>query len=190
MIPPLGSRSAEIAYDKNAYGLRYLIECFINKIKHYRRVATRYEKTARTFSRWSVSPPLWFGFETLPECQQALAAQRSHPSILRREGRPVHCRGMVPGEGIEPPTFGLQNRCSTAELTRRLFFRLQLAARLCIDKATALANRCARLPDIALTGSIESAREKPAQINITARIPRRINHFRTCFHLGWALGEP
>jgi hypothetical protein len=25
----------------------------------------------------------------------------------------------VPGEGIEPPTNGLQNRCSTAELTRR-----------------------------------------------------------------------
>jgi hypothetical protein len=25
---------------------------------------------------------------------------------------------VVPGEGIEPPTFGLQNRCSTAELTR------------------------------------------------------------------------
>jgi hypothetical protein len=26
----------------------------------------------------------------------------------------------VPDEGIEPPTFGLQNRCSTAELIRRL----------------------------------------------------------------------
>ena len=26
--------------------------------------------------------------------------------------------GMVPDEGIEPPTFGLQNRCSTAELIR------------------------------------------------------------------------
>ena len=26
---------------------------------------------------------------------------------------------MVPDEGIEPPTFGLQNRCSTAELIRR-----------------------------------------------------------------------
>jgi transposase len=49
VIPPLGSRKVEIAYDKNAYGLRYLIECFINKIKHYRRVATRYEKTARNF---------------------------------------------------------------------------------------------------------------------------------------------
>ncbi len=27
---------------------------------------------------------------------------------------------VVPDEGIEPPTFGLQNRCSTAELIRRL----------------------------------------------------------------------
>ena len=27
---------------------------------------------------------------------------------------------MVPAEGIEPPTFGLQNRCSTAELSRHL----------------------------------------------------------------------
>jgi hypothetical protein len=25
----------------------------------------------------------------------------------------------VPGEGLEPPTNGLQNRCSTAELTRQ-----------------------------------------------------------------------
>ena len=49
VIPPLSSRTAEIAYDKNAYGLRYRIECFINKIKHYRRIATRYEKTARNF---------------------------------------------------------------------------------------------------------------------------------------------
>src|SRR4051812_24584436 len=28
-------------------------------------------------------------------------------------------RILVPGEGIEPPTNGLQNRCSTPELTRR-----------------------------------------------------------------------
>jgi transposase len=49
VIPPKTSRTAEIAYDENAYGLRYRIECFINKIKHYRRIATRYEKTARNF---------------------------------------------------------------------------------------------------------------------------------------------
>ena len=35
VIPPLGRRTAEIAYDENAYGLRHRIECFINKIKHY-----------------------------------------------------------------------------------------------------------------------------------------------------------
>jgi hypothetical protein len=36
----------------------------------------------------------------------------------------------VPDEGIEPPTFGLQNRCSTAELIRRFkrLLRYQRAA--------------------------------------------------------------
>src|SRR5262245_32627645 len=29
-------------------------------------------------------------------------------------------RIVVPAEGIEPPTFGLQNRCSTAELSRHV----------------------------------------------------------------------
>ena len=49
VIPPLGSRKAEIAYDGNAYKLRYRIECFFNKLKHYRRIATRFEKLARNF---------------------------------------------------------------------------------------------------------------------------------------------
>lgn len=31
----------------------------------------------------------------------------------------VDIKEMVPVEGIEPPTFGLQNRCSTAELRRQ-----------------------------------------------------------------------
>ena len=38
---------------------------------------------------------------------------------------------MVPGEGFEPPTFGLQNRCTTTVLTRRYQgFRLVLASSL------------------------------------------------------------
>lgn len=49
VIPPLGSRKAEIAYDENTYKLRYRIECFFNKLKHYRRIATRFEKLARNF---------------------------------------------------------------------------------------------------------------------------------------------
>jgi hypothetical protein len=27
---------------------------------------------------------------------------------------------MMPGEGFEPPTFGLQNRCTTTVLTRQI----------------------------------------------------------------------
>jgi hypothetical protein len=34
------------------------------------------------------------------------------------------CDAMVPVERIELPTFGLQNRCSTAELNRRNWGRL------------------------------------------------------------------
>lgn len=50
----LSSRRAPAAqpslpYDEEAYELRYRIECFINKIKHFRRVATRCEKTSLSF---------------------------------------------------------------------------------------------------------------------------------------------
>ena len=37
---------------------------------------------------------------------------------LRANYAPPGCRKVVPGERIELPTNGLQNRCSTAELTR------------------------------------------------------------------------
>ncbi len=39
---------------------------------------------------------------------------------------------MVPGEGIEPPTFGLQNRCSTAELNRQLIDARNPLYRVCL----------------------------------------------------------
>ena len=41
---------------------------------------------------------------------------------LRREWKSwnVLARAMVPGEGFEPPTFGLQNRCTTTVLTRQV----------------------------------------------------------------------
>src|SRR5688572_6443314 len=51
------------------------------------------------------------------------AAQRRSCRPCRTARSPENryfCRVcMVPGEGIEPPTNGLQNRCSTAELARR-----------------------------------------------------------------------
>jgi transposase len=45
VIPSNCSRSQAILYDKDLYKERNLVERLINKIKHCRRIATRYEKT-------------------------------------------------------------------------------------------------------------------------------------------------
>ena len=50
IIPSNRNRRVAIAYDKHIYKDRHLVECFINKIKHCRRVATRYDKTAQAFA--------------------------------------------------------------------------------------------------------------------------------------------
>jgi transposase len=49
VIPPKKNRIIQREYDKYIYKERNLAERFINRIKQYRRVATRYEKTARNF---------------------------------------------------------------------------------------------------------------------------------------------
>jgi transposase len=49
VIPSNPSRAQSFPLDKELYKERHLIECCFNKLKHFRRVATRYEKTARNF---------------------------------------------------------------------------------------------------------------------------------------------
>ena len=49
MIPSKKNRKVPRDYDKHVYKERKKVEWFINLIKQYRRVATRYEKTARNF---------------------------------------------------------------------------------------------------------------------------------------------
>ena len=49
VIPSLSNRKEQRAYDKDLYQDRNLAERFWGKIKQHRRVATRYEKTARNF---------------------------------------------------------------------------------------------------------------------------------------------
>jgi transposase len=49
VIPPRSNRTQERSYDKEEYKKRNAVERFINVIKQCRRVATRYEKTARNF---------------------------------------------------------------------------------------------------------------------------------------------
>ena len=49
VIPPRANRSSPRDYDRQLYGARHLIENFFAKIKQFRAIATRYEKTARNF---------------------------------------------------------------------------------------------------------------------------------------------
>lgn len=48
-IPPRKSRVAPRACDYDAYKERHLVECFIGKLKHFRRVFSRFDKYARRF---------------------------------------------------------------------------------------------------------------------------------------------
>jgi transposase len=49
VIPPRSNRSLPRDYDRELYAERHLIENFFAKIKQFRAIATRYEKTARNF---------------------------------------------------------------------------------------------------------------------------------------------
>jgi transposase len=49
VIPSLKTRKEQRPYDRERYKDRNLAERFWRKLKEYRRVATRYEKTARNF---------------------------------------------------------------------------------------------------------------------------------------------
>ena len=49
VIPPKKNRKSPRAYDRHLYRERRKVEWVINLLRQYRRVATRYEKTARNF---------------------------------------------------------------------------------------------------------------------------------------------
>jgi transposase len=50
VIPMRRSRKRRVAVDRSLYRLRNLVERGFNKLKTARRVATRYDKTAESFS--------------------------------------------------------------------------------------------------------------------------------------------
>jgi transposase len=49
VIPNNPSRALKYPLDKHLYGQRHLVECCFSKLKQFRRVATRFEKTARNY---------------------------------------------------------------------------------------------------------------------------------------------
>jgi transposase len=49
VIPSKASRKSPRKYDRHLYRERHLIENFFAKLKQFRAIATRYDKTARNF---------------------------------------------------------------------------------------------------------------------------------------------
>lgn len=49
VIPPKKNRKEQRSYDKELYKARHLIENFFCRLKQYRAIATRYDKTSRNF---------------------------------------------------------------------------------------------------------------------------------------------
>ncbi len=49
VIPPKKNRLVQREYDEHLYRERHLIECFINKIKQYRRVFSRFDKLSKNY---------------------------------------------------------------------------------------------------------------------------------------------
>ena len=49
VIPNNPSRAIKYPVDKHLYAQRHLVECCFSKLKQFRRVATRFEKTARNY---------------------------------------------------------------------------------------------------------------------------------------------
>ena len=49
VIPPRSNRKTPRSYDKELYKARNAVERFIGRVKHFRRVATRYDKLSRVY---------------------------------------------------------------------------------------------------------------------------------------------
>lgn len=49
VIPPKSNRIDQRTYDEDMYKIRHLIENFFQKLKQFRGIATRYDKTASAF---------------------------------------------------------------------------------------------------------------------------------------------
>lgn len=49
-IPHKSNESRTGPFDKATYRLRSRVECFINRLKQFRRIATRYEKRAESYA--------------------------------------------------------------------------------------------------------------------------------------------
>ena len=58
-IPPKSNTKEPWDFDWKLYKERHLFECFFNKVKHFRRIATRYDKLASSFYAFVYIAAIW-----------------------------------------------------------------------------------------------------------------------------------
>jgi transposase len=95
-IPPKSNRKWKPCFSKRLYRERNLIERFFSKLKHFRRVATRYDKLAANFLAMIqlASMRLWLrAYESTPRRELLVAekAMQAHLRALQRK-RSYHHR--------------------------------------------------------------------------------------------------
>ena len=68
VIPPRASRTVARSYDRHLFKARHLIENFFGRLKQFRAIATRYDKTRRNFlaAIQLASAAIWLCRRTLP----------------------------------------------------------------------------------------------------------------------------
>jgi transposase len=59
VVPPRGNRRPQRTFDTHLYKDRNLIERFFNRLKQFRRIATRYDKLVRSYSAFIALACAW-----------------------------------------------------------------------------------------------------------------------------------
>jgi transposase len=59
VIPPKKNRKEPMAYDEEQYKLREKVERFFNRLKQFRRIATRYDKLSKCFLAFLHLTAVW-----------------------------------------------------------------------------------------------------------------------------------
>jgi len=88
VIPPRAHRRKTRTFDRHLYKARHLIEIFFAKLKQYRAIATRYDKTARNFlaTIHLAATAIWLngGYALAPPRQACGAARGPKARTQRR----------------------------------------------------------------------------------------------------------
>lgn len=85
VIPPYQRAKVKREYDTWLYRERHLVECCFNKLKHFRRIISRFDKLHRSFLGFvQLACALgWLRRTVLIECQQNPGTAFDHAMLIR-----------------------------------------------------------------------------------------------------------